>query len=80
MALTSGDGWLEKGANLLLSARPAEARAISRQPSGLALVENGWRVLFMRTSDLVQRLQIARRELALESALASSTSIICWSR
>ena len=37
---------------------------------GLALVENGWRVLFMRTSDLVQRLQIARRELALENALA----------
>ena len=37
---------------------------------GRALVENGWRVLFMRTSDLVQRLQIARRELALESALA----------
>ena len=37
---------------------------------GFALVENGWRVMFMRTSDLVQRLQIARRELALESALA----------
>src|SRR5580700_2154268 len=37
---------------------------------GLALVENGWRVLFTRTSDLVQRLQIARRELALEGALA----------
>jgi DNA replication protein DnaC len=34
---------------------------------GLALVENGWRVLFMRTNDLVQRLQIAHRELALES-------------
>jgi hypothetical protein len=30
----------------------------------------GWRVLFTRTSDLVQRLQVARRELALESALA----------
>src|SRR4249920_725429 len=37
---------------------------------GLALVEHGWRVLFMRTSDLVQRLQIARRELTLESTLA----------
>ena len=37
---------------------------------GLALVEHGWRVLFMRTSDLVQRLQIARRELALENTLA----------
>ena len=36
---------------------------------GLALVENGWRVLFARTSDLVQRLQLARRELALEAAI-----------
>ena len=37
---------------------------------GLALVENGWRVLFARTTDLVQRLQAARRELALEAAIA----------
>ena len=36
---------------------------------GLALVENGFRVLFARTSDLVQRLQVARRELALEAAI-----------
>ena len=36
---------------------------------GLALVENGWRVMFTRTSDLVQRLQVARRELALEAAI-----------
>ena len=37
---------------------------------GLALIENGWRVLFTRTSELVQKLQIARRELALEAAIA----------
>ena len=37
---------------------------------GYALVENGWRVLFARTTDLVQKLQVARRDLALESALA----------
>ena len=37
---------------------------------GLALVENGWRVLFTRTTELVQKLQVARRELALESAIA----------
>jgi len=37
---------------------------------GLALIENGYRVLFTRTSDLVQKLQAARRDLALESALA----------
>ena len=37
---------------------------------GLALIENGRRVLFARTTDLVQRLQIARREFGLESAIA----------
>src|SRR5207253_7245798 len=36
---------------------------------GLALVQNGGRVLFMRTTDLVQRLQVARRELGLEAAI-----------
>ena len=37
---------------------------------GLALVENGKRVLFSRTTDLVQKLQVARRNLELEYALA----------
>ena len=37
---------------------------------GLALVESGWRVLFTRTTDLVQRLQTARRDLQLEAAIA----------
>ena len=36
---------------------------------GLALIENGWRVLFTRTTDLVQKLQVARRELGLEAAI-----------
>ncbi len=34
------------------------------------LVENGYRVLFTRTTDLVQKLQQARRDLSLESAIA----------
>jgi DNA replication protein DnaC len=37
---------------------------------GFALIERGWRVLFARTTDLVQKLQIARRDLALEAAIA----------
>jgi DNA replication protein DnaC len=69
MALTAGDSWLEKGANLLLFGPPGGGKSHLAAAIGLALVENGWRVLFMRTSDL-QRLQIARRELALESAIA----------
>ena len=33
------------------------------------MIENGWCVLFTRTTDLVQKLQLARRELALEAAI-----------
>ena len=35
-----------------------------------ALVEKGYRVLFTRTTDLVQKLQQARRDLVLEAAIA----------
>ena len=41
-----------------------------RQPSCLRHRPVSRRVLFTRTTDLVQRLQVARRELALESQLA----------
>ena len=47
----------------------AAARRHLASAIGLALVENGWRVLFARTTDLVQKLQVARRELALEAAI-----------
>jgi len=70
MALTAGNSWLEKGANLLLFGPPGAGKSHLAAAIGLTLVENGWRVLFTRTSDLVQRLQIARRELALESTIA----------
>src|SRR5437762_3668558 len=70
MALVAGDSWLEKGANLLMFGPPGGGKSHLAAALGFALVENGWRVLFTRTTDLVQRLQIARRELALESALA----------
>ena len=59
------------------SARPAAERATSAPPSAYALIENGWRVLFTRTTDLVQRLQAARRELALEGPSPSSTTTTC---
>src|SRR4249919_4176686 len=70
MALAAGDAWLEKGANILLFGPPGVGKSHLSAALGLALVENGWRVLFARTSDLVQRLQVARRELALESTIA----------
>lgn len=69
-AICAGDGWIEKGANLILFGPPGGGKSHLAAAIGLALVENGWRVLFTRTSDLVQKLQLARRELALEAAIA----------
>jgi DNA replication protein DnaC len=69
MATTAGDTWLAKGANLLLFGAPGAGKSHLAAAIGLALIENGWRVLFTRTTDLVQKLQIARRELALEAAI-----------
>ena len=70
MALVAGDSWLEKGDNLLVFGPPGGGKSHLAAAIGLGLIENGWRVLFARTTDLVQRLQVARRELALESAIA----------
>jgi DNA replication protein DnaC len=69
-ALCAGDAWLEKGANLILLGQPGGGKSHLSSAMGLALLEKGWRVLFTRTSELVQRLQVARRELALESAIS----------
>ena len=70
LALCAGDLWLDQGANLILFGPPGGGKSHLAAAIGLALIENGWRVLFTRTSDLVQKLQIARRDLALEAAIA----------
>jgi DNA replication protein DnaC len=70
MALAAGDAWLNQGANLILFGPPGTGKSHLAAALGHTLIENGWRVLFTRTTDLVQRLQIARRELVLEAAIA----------
>ena len=68
-ALAAGDRWLDQGANVILIGNPGGGKSHLAAAIGLALVENGLRVLYARTTDLVQRLQVARQELALESAI-----------
>jgi DNA replication protein DnaC len=70
MAICAGDSWINKGANLIMLGGPGGGKSHLASAIGLALIEHGWRVMFARTSDLVQKLQVARRELALEAAIA----------
>ena len=69
-ALTEGDSWVEQGANLLLFGPPGVGKTHLIAGIGHGLIERGYRVLFVRTSDLVQRLQAARRDLRLPAELA----------
>ena len=69
MALASSDSWLEQGHNVIIFGPPGAGKSHLASAIGLALVERGKRVLFTRTTDLVQRLQTAHRELKLEGML-----------
>jgi DNA replication protein DnaC len=68
-ALAAGDGWLEKGANILLFGPSGCGKSHLGAALGYALIESGYRVLFTRTTDLVQRLQVARQNLSLEATI-----------
>lgn len=69
-ALAEGDAWIEKGANLLLFGPPGSGKSHLISAIGHALIDRGWRVLFTRTGELVQRLQAARRDLRLPAEIA----------
>jgi DNA replication protein DnaC len=68
-ALAAGD-WIETGTNVIAIGNSGAGKTHLLCAVGHALVEVGKRVLYTRTTDLVQKLQAARRDLALEAALA----------
>lgn len=69
MGLAEGHEWLDRGANILLFGPPGVGKSHLVCALGHALIEAGRRVLFTRCSDLVQRLQAARRDLRLPQEL-----------
>ena len=77
LALASGSAWLEQGANILLFGPSGTGKSHLAAAIGSALVENGHRVLFTRTTDLVQKLQAARRDLSLPATLAKLDRFDC---
>jgi DNA replication protein DnaC len=70
MALAAGDAWLDRGATVLLFGPPGAGKSHLASAIGHALIDAGYRVLFTRTSEIVQKLQAARQSLQLPAALA----------
>lgn len=70
MALAEADSWINQGHNLLAFGPPGTGKTHLLAGIGHALIDRGLKVLFMRTSEMVQRLQAARRDLRLPAELA----------
>ena len=70
MVLAEGTEWIDRGANVLLFGPLGVGKSHLVSALGHALIDTGRRVLFTRCSDLVQRLQAARRDLRLPQELA----------
>lgn len=68
-ALAAGDA-ARQGRQSVVFWSPGGGKSHLAAALGMSLIEKGWRVLFTRTTDLVQKLQIARRDLTLEAAIA----------
>jgi DNA replication protein DnaC len=69
LALASGEHWIRAGATALAFGPSGTGKSHVAAAIGSALIDNGYRVLFSRTTDMVQRLQAARRDLVLAATL-----------
>ena len=69
LTLAAGEEWIDSGNNLLVFGQSGTGKSHAVAAIASALIYAGRRVLFTRTTDMVQKLQTARRELALNAAL-----------
>jgi len=67
--LGNGVAWLEQGANILIFGPSGVGKTHLASAIGTALIENGFRALFKRTTEIVQKLLAAKKELQLPQAL-----------
>jgi DNA replication protein DnaC len=77
LALASGNAWIEPGANILIFGPSGTGKTHLAAAIGAGLIDHGYRVLFTRTTDLVQKLQAARRDLVLPATMAKLDKFDC---
>jgi DNA replication protein DnaC len=75
-ALCAGD-WVQAHDNCLLFGGSGTGKSHIAAAIAYGLIEAGYTALFVRTNDLVQRLQAARRDLALPALLSKLDRIDC---
>ena len=75
--LASGNVWIKDGMNVLIFGPSGVGKTHLAAAIGEKLVENGFRVLFSRTTELVQKLQAAKKALSLPSALEKLDKYDC---
>ncbi len=76
-AFGSGDVWLKGGNNLLIFGPSGVGKTHLAAAIGEKLVESGYRVFFTKTTELIQKLQMAKKECQLPIALERLNKYDC---
>lgn len=76
-AVASGDTWIEQGSNVLIFGPSGVGKTHLANAIGVELIQNDYRVLFSRTTELVQKLQLAKQNLALSTTLSKLEKYDC---
>lgn len=77
IGLASGESWIKEGMNVLIFGPSGVGKTHLAAALGEKLVEAGFRVLFSRTTELVQKLQAAKKALILPSAIEKLEKYDC---
>lgn len=72
-----GDIWIKEAMNLLIFGPSGVGKSHLASGIGHHLIENGYRVYFSRTTDLLQHLQASKRDFSLPSALSRLDKYDC---
>ena len=76
-ALCAGNEWVRQAHNVLLFGPSGVGKSHLAAAIGHGLIQHGYQVFYTRATDLIQRLQAARRNLELPAALAKLDRFDC---